>query len=202
MTTQGREHLLKLAREALPLDKLQRAAAEEGINELDDGEARQMAAGLEHALGRLPTAIADVDAALNRHGASKSVDASAAAGRSILVVDDDNVFAGRLVKMLVEMGYDARHLETMEDAALKPSPFMVLADVTMPHLDGYQLLAQIKSVAPTAATVAMTVARDDALEAVATRCNRIGARYLTKLRGSTALSLQLQTLVAAAKSEI
>jgi two-component system response regulator RegA len=92
--------------------------------------------------------------------------------RSVLVVDDDDVFRGRLVRALVERGFDAR------GAAGADSPELAVVDLRMPDGSGLDVVRELKTMDPATNVVVLTGYGSiaTALEAV-----RLGAtHYLTK----------------------
>ena len=70
----------------------------------------------------------------------------APAGGSILVVDDDPFIARLLEIELRAAGYDVRVADDGEqalEAARERCPELVLADVMMPNMDGFELTRQL-----------------------------------------------------------
>jgi two-component system, chemotaxis family, chemotaxis protein CheY len=68
--------------------------------------------------------------------------------KSILVVDDDQSLRELLKLHLSNAGYDVR---TASDgieagyAVLKATPDLIITDVNMPHMDGYEFIEALKS---------------------------------------------------------
>jgi DNA-binding NtrC family response regulator len=80
-------------------------------------------------------------------------------GRRVLVVDDDPHFLDALVETVGILGYEAKGANDCESAlqALKDGPFaMVLADVSMPEMNGFDLLKTLKRLHPELPVVIMT----------------------------------------------
>jgi two-component system, OmpR family, response regulator MprA len=99
----------------------------------------------------------------------------------LLVVDDEHEITDLLQEHLRACGYavDVAHdgLEALQLAAAR-RPDAVLLDITMPGLDGEEVLARLRAVDPTVAVV-MRTGNDD--EALARRLLRAGAfDYLPK----------------------
>lgn len=74
---------------------------------------------------------------------------------SILVVDDEHDLSQMMVDLLTEAGFEARSAdsgrEALTDIQADP-PDLVLLDVNMPELDGFELAAMLKA-DPTTATI-------------------------------------------------
>jgi two-component system response regulator RegA len=103
------------------------------------------------------------------------------ASRSILVVDDDGVFRGRLMNALAARGFDVRGAAEVEVAiasARDDSPELAVVDLRMPGRSGLDLVRELKAIDATTNIVVLTGYGSiaTALEAV-----RLGAtHYLTK----------------------
>jgi two-component system response regulator RegA len=106
---------------------------------------------------------------------------SAEETRSVLVVDDDEVFRTRLVRAFAERGLDARGAGCAAEAvaaATTDSPELAVIDLRMPDRSGLELLRELKAIDPATCVVVLTGYGSiaTALEAV-----RLGAtHYLTK----------------------
>jgi DNA-binding response OmpR family regulator len=79
--------------------------------------------------------------------------APAAAGKSVLVVEDDPGIAGQLVRALSRGGYQVRHVGTGEQALRSPDPDVVLLDLGLPDTDGVQVCRQLRQRSDTAIIV-------------------------------------------------
>lgn len=107
--------------------------------------------------------------------------ATASTARSVLVVDDDEVFRNRLVRAFVERGFDARgasNWQTAIDSAQVDSPEYAVVDLRMPDKSGLEVVKSLKALDPTTNVVVLTGYGSiaTAMEAV-----RLGAtHYLTK----------------------
>lgn len=80
-------------------------------------------------------------------------------GRRVLVVDDDPHFLDALVETVGMLGYEAKGANDCESAllALKDGKYaMVLADVSMPEMNGFDLLKTLKRLHPDLPVVIMT----------------------------------------------
>lgn len=101
--------------------------------------------------------------------------------RTILVVDDDDVFRGRLVRALAERGLEARGAEGATAAiaqATEDSPELAVVDLRMPDGSGLDVVRELHAMDPATKIVVLTGYGSiaTALEAV-----RLGAtHYLTK----------------------
>ncbi|HEY2518091.1 MAG TPA: response regulator [Polyangiaceae bacterium] len=103
------------------------------------------------------------------------------AARSILVVDDDDVFRGRLVRALEARGFDARgagDVEAALAAARDDSPELAVVDLRMPGRSGLDLVRELKAIDATTNVVVLTGYGSiaTALEAV----RLVATHYLTK----------------------
>jgi two-component system response regulator RegA len=105
----------------------------------------------------------------------------AEAARSILVVDDDAVFRGRLMQAFEARGFDVRGAANAEEAiarATEESPELAVVDLRMPGRSGLDVVRELKAIDGTTNVVVLTGYGSiaTALEAV-----RMGAtHYLTK----------------------
>ena len=73
---------------------------------------------------------------------------------NILIVDDEPHLAFMLADVLAEAGYDAHTIDNGRDAleaAQRDPPDLMLLDVQMPGLDGFEVAAQLKADPATAA---------------------------------------------------
>jgi len=101
--------------------------------------------------------------------------------RTILVVDDDEVFRNRLVRAFAERGLEARGAANAGEAlaaATAESPELAVVDLRMPDRSGLEVVRALKDMDPATSVVVLTGYGSiaTALEAV-----RLGAaHYLTK----------------------
>jgi two-component system response regulator RegA len=101
--------------------------------------------------------------------------------RSLLVVDDDEIFRTRLVRALVDRGFDVRAAGSHEEAmqrAREESPELALVDLRLPGRPGLDLVRDLKALDPATIVIVLTGYGSiaTALESV-----RLGAStYLTK----------------------
>jgi len=96
-----------------------------------------------------------IETLLSQNGETKS----AVNGRRVLVVDDDPHFLDALVETVAMLGYEAKGANDCESAlqALKDGHYaMVLADVSMPEMNGFDLLKTLKRLHPDLPVVIMT----------------------------------------------
>ena len=103
------------------------------------------------------------------------------AGLTILVVDDEPVVLRSVQRLLVELGHDCRACATGQEAmeALQQEPVdLVISDIRLPEMDGFQILQRVHRTAPGTAVVLMTGYAD---VDTAVRAQRRGALdFLTK----------------------
>ena len=67
---------------------------------------------------------------------------------TILIVDDDESLRELLKLQLTTAGYDVRAAEdaiTAGHLVLKNPPDLIITDVNMPHMDGFEFVAALKS---------------------------------------------------------
>ncbi len=80
--------------------------------------------------------------------------------RKVLVVDDDHLVAGFLFDNLARLGYDACEVNSGQEAlrmlASDGDFDLVITDLKMPEMDGYQLAKQIKVAMPNLPVVLVT----------------------------------------------
>ena len=78
---------------------------------------------------------------------------------SILVVDDDDVYRGRLARAFVDRGYDVRTGACLAEAverAKEDSPEFAVIDLKMPDGTGLELLAALREIDPATKVVVLT----------------------------------------------
>jgi DNA-binding NtrC family response regulator len=78
---------------------------------------------------------------------------------SILVVEDDAVLLETLAELLVEEGLEVQAVESGAAAlkAVRAREFdVVLSDIKMPGMDGFELLQALKTIQPDARVILMT----------------------------------------------
>ena len=100
---------------------------------------------------------------------------------TVLVIDDDSLVRMTLVAYLEDSGYrvlEAGDGEEGVELFQASLPDIVLTDLRMPKLDGFGVIAAIKTMSPATPVVAITGTGDPA---AATEALRLGARgFLTK----------------------
>lgn len=79
--------------------------------------------------------------------------------QSVLVVDDDDVFRGRLAKALSGRGFDVRTAKdgaAAMDLAREESPEYAVVDLRMPGMDGLEVVRQLHGIDETTRIVMLT----------------------------------------------
>jgi two-component system response regulator RegA len=79
--------------------------------------------------------------------------------RTILVVDDDDVFRGRLVRALAERGFEARGAEGATSAlalAAGDTPELAVVDLRMPDGSGLDVVRELHAMDPATKIVVLT----------------------------------------------
>lgn len=74
------------------------------------------------------------------------------ANRRILLIDDDPIFMAVLEHVLLREGYEVVKATEGREAsaligALDPPPLLIISDIMLPFLDGYQLAARVRATA-------------------------------------------------------
>ena len=101
--------------------------------------------------------------------------------RTLLLVDDDEVFRHRLARAFSDRGFDVREADSLASAlavAGEETPELAVVDLRLPDGNGLEVVRQLKTLDPTTAVVVLTGYGSiaTALDAV-----RLGAaHYLTK----------------------
>src|SRR5947209_13965326 len=103
--------------------------------------------------------------------------------RSLLVADDNSMIRIMLSRYITKLGYQATLAENGRQALekLQAEPFdLVLLDVQMPEMDGYQVLEQLKADPHLRDIPVIMISAVEELESVV-RCIELGAQdYLPK----------------------
>src|SRR6202050_1981850 len=71
--------------------------------------------------------------------------------KKILIIEDDRETAGLIAEELVDRGYDVRVAYDGREgfaAILKTMPDLVLSDISMPVMSGFEVLERLTAVAP------------------------------------------------------
>jgi two-component system response regulator RegA len=101
--------------------------------------------------------------------------------RSILLVDDDQVFRGRLARAFSERGFEVHSAANVAEALLiarRESPEFALVDLRMPGAGGLELVRELRSIDDATRIVVLT---GYGSIATAVEAIRLGAtHYLTK----------------------
>jgi two-component system response regulator RegA len=100
---------------------------------------------------------------------------------SVLVVDDDDVFRGRLAKALRDRGYDTREAADGAQAierAREDSPELAIVDLRMPGTGGLAVLQELRAIDEETRVLMLTGYGSIATAVEAMRLGAVG--YLTK----------------------
>jgi DNA-binding NtrC family response regulator len=71
--------------------------------------------------------------------------------KRILVVDDDQVIRDLIISFLTFSGYEAQGAQNGQeglDMALQNQPDLIITDIHMPLMNGFQLLKAVKKIGP------------------------------------------------------
>jgi len=103
------------------------------------------------------------------------------APRSVLVVDDDNVFRARLGKAFQDRGFEVRTAASAEEAirlARVDSPEFAVVDLRMPGASGLDVVRELHSIDPASLVVMLTGYGSIATAVEAVRAGAV--HYLSK----------------------
>ena len=112
---------------------------------------------VEEALRWLPTPSSDFGPRKSDGATARDI-AIETAGARILVADDNSDMRGYIVRLLEERGWNVHGVSNGRAAlewAIAERPSLVLSDVMMPELDGFQLLRALRDDDATASTPVM-----------------------------------------------
>lgn len=102
-------------------------------------------------------------------------------GELICLVDDDASVRKALVRLLRSAGFEARAFERsaefLEYAALQPIRLVIL-DVWMPEMDGLQVQARLREIAPQTRVIIITARDESATRAAALQAGAVA--FITK----------------------
>jgi UDP-3-O-[3-hydroxymyristoyl] N-acetylglucosamine deacetylase len=103
--------------------------------------------------------------------------------QTILIVDDDELLSGMLAELLREEGYQ---VSTAHNGLHGYSTYpkhqaeIVLADIEMPGLDGFEMMRCIRDINPSVRTIYMSGAPGQHRRALITELQKFGAPALRK----------------------
>ena len=103
------------------------------------------------------------------------------AARSVLVVDDDDVFRTRLGKAFRDRGYEVRTAQTAAEAvrlAQQDSPEFAVVDLRMPGASGLDVIRELHAIDPASVVVMLTGYGSIATAVEAVRAGAV--HYLSK----------------------
>lgn len=146
-----------------------------------ESEQKAMREGLCDGYLAKPFRIDRIEAMIEQAMGNKTHKGEGNPGRRVLVVDDDTQFLDALVDTVNSLGYRAEGVSNCDAAlsALRREPAeMVIADVSMPRMNGFDLLKVLKRNYPHMPVVMMT-GHNLSEPAAATIRDRADA-YLTK----------------------
>lgn len=157
----------------------------------DARAARESAAALLAAGGFRAAATPTAPAAGGSDGAP-----SVAGAARVLVVDDDEMLREQLAMVLERLGHTvimAEHGRAGLEAAERDAPDLVITDLSMPGMDGFELLERLKSGTRTQHIPVIVVSGEgDAASVV--RCLERGAEdHLTKPYEALVLAARIRT---------
>jgi DNA-binding response OmpR family regulator len=132
------------------------------------------------------------------HGPWPELEALAEA--KILIIDDLATNIALLERILSRVGYRHFHSTTDPREALQAfneyQPDLVLLDLQMPHLDGFQVLEQLASLRHGGASVPIVILTADTARESKMRALKLGARdFLTKPFDAAEIILRIRNLV-------
>lgn len=156
-------------------------------------------AGFDDVLSK-PIEPAALRAALRTHLSSPTDRARFGTNRRVLIVDDDPVQRKLLSFRLSRLGFEATSAESgivALEAAAHVLPDVIISDVLMPHLDGFELCERIRSNPTLAATVVVLVTNSYLEESDRALARRVGAdAYISREPDFHTLIATLRTSVS------
>jgi DNA-binding NarL/FixJ family response regulator len=115
----------------------------------------------------------------------------------VLLADDHKMFAQGL-QGLLEDDFDLVGIvgdgQSLDDAALQLEPDIILVDISMPVLNGFDAVRQVVALGVTAKIIFLTMHADDRLLAEAFRCG--GTGYVLKQSAGEELMLAIRQVLA------
>lgn len=118
----------------------------------------------------------------------------------ILLADDHEMFAQGLCALLedeFELVGSVRNGRALVDAAGQSNPDVIVADISMPVMNGLDAVRQLKKQGVTAKVIFLTMHADDRLLAEAFRCG--GSGYVLKQSAGEELILAIRQVLAGHK---
>lgn len=117
---------------------------------------------------------------------------------NILIVDDEPHLAFLLADALVEAGYDAHTIDNGRDAleaVQRDPPDLMLLDVNMPGIDGYEVASQLKADPATAAIPIIMLSAQEGRAAKVIGLESGAEEYLTKPFDKAELLARIRNLL-------
>ena len=114
----------------------------------------------------------------------------------ILVADDDDDLRGLVAFALRRAGYvalEARDGAAAVESVAREAPDLVLLDVNLPKLDGFEVLGRLRQAARVPAVIMMSVRREEEDQVRGLQSGAID--YLTKPFGMRVLVAKVQALL-------
>ncbi|MGH7265450.1 MAG: response regulator, partial [Candidatus Rokuibacteriota bacterium] len=106
---------------------------------------------------------------------------AAGAPRKVVLVVEDDPSAGEALDLILGEAYEVRHAADGPPALAlvraRP-PAAVLLDLGLPTMDGFDVLGELKQLAPTVAVIVVTIFAD--IDTIVTAVKRGAADYVTK----------------------
>lgn len=118
----------------------------------------------------------------------------------ILLADDHKMFAQGLRALLedeFELVGTVENGQALVDAAVQSNPDVILADISMPVMNGLDAVRKLKEQGVTAKVIFLTMHADDRLLAEAFRCG--GSGYVLKQSAGEELTLAIKKVLAGHK---
>jgi class 3 adenylate cyclase/CheY-like chemotaxis protein len=153
------------------------------LNLADDLAHDQLADGTSPSLPALAAVVAPAPRPAETAPAPAQLDRTAIPAAKLLVVDDDEANRDMLSRRLERLGYEVAVAEDGRAALrqIAEAPFdLILLDIVMPELDGYEVLLRLKSDEALRHVPVIVLSASDELDS-AVRCIQLGAEdYLPK----------------------
>jgi CheY-like chemotaxis protein len=116
--------------------------------------------------------------------ARQAVKAAAASGLSVLIVEDDPDMSALVARLLVKEGFETEVVATREEIVARlrtpPLPDLIILDLNLPGLSGFQVLERLKASAALKAVPVILLTADTARASIVRGLAGGADGYITK----------------------
>lgn len=123
---------------------------------------------------------------------------AAVPAKKILVIDDDIDIRRILVVFLQSVGYEVETAPGAAegiDLAIKNNPDLIILDVLMPTMNGWEVLSQLRNLTATAKTPVLMLTAEDQMKSVETAFSLGANSFLAKPIHATRLHKKVAELL-------